>query len=236
VINGPSGKTFDSADVELLHQLVKVKFIEWRQEPFTLKSGVKSHVYVHGRDDLTLNPAVLYALGEEIVMKARAIMDEESDERCPCFIGLPTAGTALAAAASLADLDSGMVDLPAAFCVMREVKKAHGAHHQWVVGHPDPQKFRIFAVDNVATDGKTKEEGAAKFAEDGYDALNLDYLIVVDRQQGAVANLRKKGFKRVHVLYNLLDLTFIFGEVGIWPKEAVAQVEREIKEHQLIAV
>jgi hypothetical protein len=46
--------------------------------------------------------------------------------------------------------------------------------------------------------------------------------------------MEKAGFKRIVVAFKLLDLTFAFGELGLWPKSAVKAVEEEIKAHQLI--
>ena len=58
--------------------------------------------------------------------------------------------------------------------------------------------------------------------------------VLVDRQQGGIQNMEKAGFKRIVVAFKLLDLTFAFGELGLWPKSAVKAVEEEIKAHQLI--
>ena len=57
--------------------------------------------------------------------------------------------------------------------------------------------------------------------------------MVVDRQQGALKKMKEAGLKRDPlVIYNLLDLTYVFGKRGVWPAESVTQVEREIQEHQ----
>ena len=62
----------------------------------------------------------------------------------------------------------------------------------------------------------------------------MPWLIFIDRQQGAVERLRSLGFNRISVALQLLDITFVFGELGLWPKSAVQAVEEEIRAHQLL--
>lgn len=113
-------------------------------------------------------------------------------------------------------------------------KKGRGAAEHtggWVNGTYDPQ-FCDFMVDNVATDGGTKLKWANRLIEDGYPALQSPWIILIDRQQGAVKQLHHRGFKSVIVIYNLLDVAFAFGELELWPKNVVRLVEKEIAEHQ----
>ena len=122
---------------------------------------------------------------------------------------------------------------PPAFCIMREVeKREHGAHQGFVNGAYQPKVFRDFVLDNVATDGGTKIDAVPKFLSDGFPAYDLDWIIFVDRQQGALGRLAKAGFKSVLVVYNLLDLTFAYEKLGLWPAHAVQMVEKEIADHQ----
>lgn len=232
----PSGRTFDQFDLSLLRDFARVGFIQYNEKPFTLRSKILSHVYVYGRDDLTHNPDVLAKTGHRILGVARAHTARMDDLRRPHFLGLPTAGTALATAAALAD------DLHpphrAGFSIVREVQKTtHGAtEHRggWVVGKYDPKKWRYFPLDNVTTDGGTKETWAPRLQEDGFPSYDLDWMILVDRQQGALKRLSALGFKSVIVVYNLLDITYAFEKMELWPKVAVKQVEKEIADHQVV--
>lgn len=231
----PSGRFFTPEDLELMTGLERIGFIKWREEPFTLKSGILSHVYVFGRNDLTENPTVLLRIGSRIMKQLRYFdyhgKREGYDNSNFCLIGIPTAGTALAIAGSLADVNGGY----AKSRVMREKKKTYGAHNTWVEGKPDHTRHQYVLVDNVATDGKSKEEAADKLREDGYEVSQVDCLILVDRQQGAIENLKKIGFRRIHVVYNLLDIAAAFHHIGFWPEDAVRRVEREIRAHQIPA-
>lgn len=118
--------------------------------------------------------------------------------------------------------------------LMRETLKQHGAHHTWVNGKPDPC-HSYWLVDNVATDGQSKIEAAEKLTQDGYLIEEVSCLIFIDRQQGAIPRLKKETkFKQIVVVYNLLDITYALGELGLWPKDSVKAVEEEIKAHQFI--
>ena len=233
-LTAPSGAVFNNDDLRLIKQLGEIGFIKYSEKPFKLKSGVMSNVYVYGREELTANPHILWSLGRKILRDAVAVMKKENDERKPCFIGYPTAGTPLAQAAAMVDVIECYSKNPATFYQMRSVKKqSHGAHETWIVGKPNVMEERIFRTDNVTTDGGTKIEWAPRFAEDGLPTYDLDDIIVVERQQGALKRMAEAGFKKKPVvIYYLLDLTFVFRELEVWPAQAVAQVEKEIAEHQ----
>ena len=149
-------------------------------------------------------------------------------DHTPCLIGIPATGTVLAAAASVLSAETSM---HIACRTMRQVKKGHGAHQNWVDGVPNPTLHDYWLVDNVATNGDSKFEAAEKLEADGYPKRPACF-IWIDRQQGAVERLKQAGFGRVVVAYNLLDLTFVYGELGLWPKETVQAVEKEIAAHQ----
>lgn len=63
----PSGGWFDSFDLHLLKMMHDVGFIKHNDTPFTLKSGIKSNVYVFGREDLTDNPGLEWLIGSKLL-------------------------------------------------------------------------------------------------------------------------------------------------------------------------
>lgn len=210
----------------------------YREKPFTLKSGIQSNVYVFLRGDLTDSSELLSMAG----LKIAYVVNENMalGDRQPNLIGLPTAGTALAVAASMASVEmrrwcQGTFPRIASRVMREKLKKTHGANDQWVNGEtPDLEKYTFWTVDNVVTDGGTKFEQAERLEQDGYPSKDMPQLIFIDRQQGAISRLRAAGFKRIVVCYNLLDITFIYSEFGLWPKETVRRVEEEIKAHQFL--
>lgn len=237
----PSGSIYSEYDLELLRRMAQYGFVRHADQPFRLRSGIESCVYVFGREDLTDHPDLEMLVGRkvaEVVFRDRSVTDRQ-----PCLIGLPTAGTAIAQAAAMVSFWRGAIgeavpDIEICHRIMRETKKrAHGAsQHQgfWVNGRPDLDRHTYWGADNVATDGQTKVDAALRLVEDGYPAYEMPWLIFIDRQQGAVERLRSLGFNRISVALQLLDITFVFGELGLWPKSAVQAVEEEIRAHQLL--
>lgn len=145
----PSGEKLNKKDIELLKLMAKHGFIRWSKEPFILKSGIKSHVYVFGREDLTDHPELLLAVGRKISERVHEI---NKTKKQPCLIGIPIAGIALATAASLFDAKSSKnTEKTICYRIMRQVQKKHGAHHNWVDGRPDFKKHIYMTVDNVVT-------------------------------------------------------------------------------------
>lgn len=229
----PSGAVYDTLDLTILALMKSYGFIEYSKEGFTLKSGIHSNVYVQGRNDVTDNPNLGWLLGRKI---ARIVVaNRPPDGLQPCLIFVPTAGTSLAAAASLVSYQEGIRTpngLYISYRIMREVVKDYGAGAtNWVNGEFDDY-HTFWGGDNVVTDSRSKIEAADKLTESGYPALEMPWLIVVDRQQGGIRRMEEHGFKRIVVVYNLLDIAFAMGELTLWPKEVVGQVEEEIKAHQ----
>jgi len=228
----PSGAILNEKDIELLRLMAKHGFVKWSEEPFTLKSGITSHFYVLGREDLTDHPELLLAIGEKI---AERVHEMTSSNKQPCLIGIPIAGIALATAASLVDAMKAK-DSSKAICyrIMRQKLKDHGAHKSWVDGRPDFEQHEYITIDNVITDGGSKIEAAERLEQDGYPSKEIKQIIFIDRQQGGPQRLVEHGFRRPEVIYNLLDITFVYRELELWSKEAINQIEEEIKAHQFV--
>ncbi|MBI1998998.1 MAG: hypothetical protein HYS73_01515 [Parcubacteria group bacterium] len=225
----------------LLELMYNHGFVKWNPEPFTLKSGKRSHVYVFGREDITDNPNLLYMLGGEIRKAVQSIFEKltlPDDPRIPCIIGIPTAGTPLAQAAAMVRFFEPEWDPRKAwnictklcFRVMREVQKKHGAHNGWVNGAPDTEKHFYCAVDNVVTDGASKVEAAKRLLEDGYPAYGMPQIILVAREWHVVEELKKRGFKQVIVLFTLRDIINGFKERGYWTPEMAGQALAEFSD------
>ncbi|MBI2003821.1 MAG: hypothetical protein HYS78_02510 [Parcubacteria group bacterium] len=228
----PSGENLNKQDIKLLRLMAKHGFIRWSEEPFTLKSGIKSHVYVFGREDLTDHPELLLAVGRKI---SERVYKLNRTKKQPCLIGIPIAGISLATATSLFNArNSKNKDRAICYRIMRQVQKKHGAHHNWVDGRPDFKKHIYMTVDNVVTDGGSKIEAGQRLEKDGYPAKRMHQIIFIDRQQGASKLLRKAGYKKPEIIFNLLDITYVYRKLGLWSPESIKKVEDEIKAHQFI--
>jgi uridine monophosphate synthetase len=209
----------DSSLRSVVERLAKAGTVTWGG--VILKSDIDSQVYVFGREDITDAPQFGRQLGSVIAHFALDQLDPPAGQNV-CAIGIPTAGTALAAAASL----SGSL---ISYRIMREAKKDYGAHRNWVNGTYNPESL-YFTIDNVITDGASKLEAIGRLEEDGYPAKAMLHLSLIDRQQGGIQNLRDAGY-RAEAIFNLLDLAWAFGELGLWNKERVHAVEDEIEAH-----
>lgn len=231
----PSGKIFSENDIELLKLMAKYGFVSWNKEPVKLKSGILSHVYVMGREDLTDHPELLIAVGRKVSEKVHQIMEKNKDERQACLVGIPIAGIPLATAGALYDaMHSKDPSKAVCYRIMRQKIKEHGTHHNWIDGRPDFKKHRYISIDNVITDGGSKIEAAEKLDSDGYPGKEIDQIIFIDRGQGGPQLLKQKGFKELEIIFELSDITYVYRELKLWPEEAIKKVEEEIKAHQLL--
>ena len=229
----PSGRQLSDGDLNRLRHMDKVGFVKYSPQPFTLKSGIQSNVYVFGREDFTDDPRMEWSVGQ---FTAECIWENSlPEDKQPCLIGIPTAGNAIAQAGAMISVPMHDGPEKPIIChrIMREKPKTHGAeqHQQWVNGDPDFERHTYWWVDNVATDGASKPEAAERAVQQGYPE-RMPCFILIDRQQGAVQNLSNKGFERIVVGYNLLDITFAFGELKVWPRDTIKAVEEEIVAHQ----
>lgn len=234
----PTRAVYNIEDCLLLKLMAENKLVEWREKTFTLNSGIESHVYVFGREDLTDNPELEWRTGRKIaqVMEVNSLPTDKQI----CFIGIPTAGTAFAQAAAMVSFAENIFINGKPIChrIMREIqKKGHGDEkHQknWVNGKPDLSRHTYVALDNVVTNAASKFKANERLEESGYQIYEMPSLIFVNRQQGGVQKMTKAGLGRIIIVFHLLDITYAFGEMGLWPKKAVRQVEKEIEAHQFI--
>jgi orotate phosphoribosyltransferase len=230
----PSGTVFGWPEIDLLRGMAQHQMLAWTETPFTLKSGIESHVYFYGRNDLTDNPEFGAACGKYIGKKLSGILAD--DTRQPILIGVPTAGNGFAASVTHYDPRTFGRHRPG-FRVMREKVKQHGAAGQkgfWVNGRPDTKRHAYATIENVVTSGESLDTALTNIESDGYPVWDMPHFVFMDREQGGVKKLRDKGYN-LHVLFGLLDTSWAFMKLNIsgWDAARVAAVEAEIKAHQV---
>ena len=234
----PSGRTFGPKDINLMRDFDAMRLITWSEEAKILNSGIPSQLYIRGRSDLTDNPRVMNRVGARL-MDALRFPPQGMDHSTFCLIGVPVAGNILTAAAFSSD---SMLrregwrspEYSTSVRYMRENKKAHGDENDrgWVIGKPNYAMHRYVLVENTITSGKGVGIAAARMIEDGYDLSKVDCLIYIDRCQGGLAQIASLGFRRVVVVYYLLDILSAFERLKLWPKELVEKARAEISSHQ----
>jgi len=213
---------------ELIRHIARISMVQWSEEPVTFVSGIKSRVYVSGREELTGDTDALFVIGSAIAHAAFMNMDPVNltARKKLILIGIPTAGTPLAVAASLA-WRAVMSDIRMGSRTMRTEIKAYGRaeNRRWVDGEPRDDEL-YYTVDNVITDGQTKLEKIAQLREDGYPTETMTHIIVVDRKQGGVETLRACGHK-VITLVDLPDIVEAHVTQGTWGPDRLKRYRAE---------
>lgn len=204
----------------LLHEFAAAGSILYSDERVPLRSGDSSHMYVSCREDFTDNPDILARVGMEIIQRVRAECRHQGIKKTPCFIGIPTAGTALAMAPSYAVTPAYGYRRDIAFRLMREARKAHGKHAGWVNGTSREDQF-YFTVD----DGLPSESLAAKLGrldEDGYPVRDMPHIVFADCRDHDVETLRRQG----------RDVILVRGVLGAdAPYEAGLRIGKAVRAH-----
>lgn len=237
-MNVPSGRTLDALDLRILWLMAQYGFIRWSDQLIYF-SSVDSHVYVGGREDLTDHPDLELILGRKMAGLVLIDAHTRQDQKQQCLIGIPTAGTTLAQAVAMVSwrtqaISGNGYEARIIHRLMRQERKTHGVHQNWVNGNPEPFRHTYWIVDNTVTDGRSKIEARQHLHEDCYPVEDMRSLILVDREQGGVLNMERAGFHNIVVGYFLLDIIYAFGKLNLWPQDRVQAVGKEIRAHQLV--
>jgi len=145
---------------------------------FKLASGVLSPYYV----DLRLIPSYPEAFQLTIDMY-RSVIEPDLVKRVQRLAGVPTAGIAYAAVIAL--------NLGKPLLYVRKEQKEHGREKR-VEGLLQPGD-KVLVLDDVVTSGKSILAAAETIRAEG--GIVDDAVVLLDRQQGAEENLRRKQVK-----------------------------------------
>ena len=145
---------------------------------FKLASGILSPYYV----DLRLIPSNPEAFQRTVAMY-RSVLEPDLIKRAERLAGVPTAGIAYAAVVALT--------LSKPFLYVRKEQKEHGRERR-IEGLLQPGD-RVLILDDVVTTGKSLLEAADGIRAEG--GVVDDAVVLLDRQQGADANLRRNQVK-----------------------------------------
>jgi len=145
---------------------------------FKLASGILSPYYV----DLRLIPSNPEAFQRTVAMY-RSVLEPDLVKRAERLAGVPTAGIVYAAVVALS--------LSKPFLYVRKEEKGHGRERR-IEGLLQPGD-RVVILDDVVTTGKSLLEAADTIRAEG--GIVDDAVVLLDRQQGAEANLRRNQVK-----------------------------------------
>lgn len=169
-----------------LHEIGAVKFGE-----FTLKSGIKSPIYIDLRL-LISYPKVLKLISEAMIEKAKEL---EFD----VIAGIPYTALPIATAISI-DQDWPMVYARKEVKDYGTKKKIEGVFKEGDVA---------LIIDDLITTGGSKFETIEPFEASGLKIT--DFIVLVDREQGGGRLLEEKGYK-FHSVIGINELLDILSE------------------------
>lgn len=171
-----------------LHEIGAIKFGE-----FTLKSGIKSPIYIDLRV-LVSHPQVLKQISAAMIEMARKL---EFD----LVAGIPYTALPIATTISISE------DWPMVYA--RKEVKDYGTKKKIEGKFEEGQTVLI--IDDLITTGGSKFETVEPFEASGLKIK--DFIVLVDREQGGGRLLEEKGFK-LHSVIGINELLDILKEEG----------------------
>ncbi|MBI2902012.1 MAG: orotate phosphoribosyltransferase [Candidatus Methylomirabilis oxyfera] len=194
----------ESTRERLLELLVQHSFQQNADPIFTLASGRKSRYYINCKAT-TFMPEAMVLLGRIFFERIKAV-ERRFGDRIDAVGGLTLGADPIAYAIAY---HSALAGMPIRAFSVRKEAKGHGAQ-KWVEGF-DQAGARVAIIEDVVTTG-----GSTIRAIEG--ALNAGFLIqavlaLVDRQEGGLEELRKKGYE-LESIYTTEDLMRAAGKSG----------------------
>ena len=175
---------------------------------FTLKSGLKSPIYIDLRRIITY-PKLLEQIGS-------AYLPVLKDLKFDRIAGLPYAAIPIATAISLAG------NYPMIY--PRKEVKTYGTKAEIEGEYHDGET--IVVIDDLATTGGSKFEAIEKLT--GAGLLVKDIVVLVDRQSGAKESLAQAGYS-MHAVLTIGQLLDYWEETGKVEKDKIEETWEFLK-------
>ena len=180
----------------LLELLVRHSFQQNADPIFTLASGRKSRYYINCKKT-TFMPEAMPLLGGLFFERIKAVERREG-ERIDAVGGLTLGADPIAYAIAY---HSALQRMPIRAFSVRKEPKGHGAQ-KWVEGFEQPGA-RVAIVEDVVTTGASTLRAIEGALNAGFRIQAV--LALVDRQEGGLEELRKKGYE-LESIYTTEDL------------------------------
>jgi uridine monophosphate synthetase len=178
---------------------------------FTLKSGLKSPIYIDLRQIITY-PKLLEQIGQAYL----PLLKELKFDR---MAGLPYAAIPIATAISLAG------NYPMIY--PRKEAKAYGTKAD-IEGEYHNGETAVI-IDDLATTGGSKFEAIEKLT--GAGLFVKDVVVLVDRQSGAKESLEQAGYS-MHAVLTISDLLEYWEETGKVEKSKIEATREFLDQNQ----
>ena len=182
----------------LADELLSARCIKFGE--FTLKSGLKSPIYIDLRQIITF-PQLLGQVG-------RAYLPLLEKLKFDCIAGLPYAAIPIVTAISLAG------NYPMIY--PRKEVKDYGTKAQ-IEGEYHAGET-IVVIDDLATTGSSKFEAIEKLT--GAGLVVKDVVVLVDRESGAVESLAEAGYA-MHAVLTISEMLDHWEETGKVEKDII---------------
>lgn len=190
-----------------LHEIGAVKFGE-----FTLKSGMKSPIYIDLR--------ILISYPKILKLISDAMIDVAKNLEFDVIAGIPYTALPIATAISL-DQKWPMV-------YARKEVKDYGTKKKIEGIYKEGQTALI--IDDLITTGGSKFETAEPFEASGLKIT--DFIVLVDREQGGARQLAEKGYK-LHSIIGINELLDVLKEEGKISADDYGKSKKFIAESQV---
>ena len=188
----------------LLELLVRHSFQQNADPIFTLASGRKSRYYINCKKT-TFMPEAMPLLGGLFFERIKA-GERRGNERIDAVGGLTLGADPIAYAIAY---HSALQGMPVRAFSVRKEPKGHGAQ-KWVEGFEQPGA-RVAIVEDVVTTGVSTLRAIEGALNAGFRIQAV--LALVDRQEGGLEELRKKGYE-LESIYTTEDLLRVSGPTG----------------------
>jgi uridine monophosphate synthetase len=175
---------------------------------FTLKSGLKSPIYIDLRQIITY-PKLLEQIGAAYLPLLKKLKFDR-------IAGLPYAAIPIATAISLAG------NYPMIY--PRKEAKTYGTKAEIEGEYHNGET--VVVIDDLATTGGSKFEAIEKLT--GAGLVAKDVVVLVDRQSGAKESLEKAGYS-LHAVLTIGQLLDYWEETGKVENEKIAQTRKFLK-------
>ncbi len=166
----------DAMKQELIHLLCDKSFQYSREPKFRLVSGRMSRFYVNCKP-VTLSPRGMYLIGHLVFDHIRTLSVD-------AIGGMTFGADPMACAVAFV---SGMLENPIKAFSIRKTQKDHGIV-RWIEGDVTPGE-RVVVIDDVATTGGSTIQAIERSRSEGLEVVRA--VILVDRQEGGLENIRK---------------------------------------------
>ena len=176
---------------------------------FTLKSGLKSPIYIDMRRIITY-PQLLKQIGE-------AYLPLLKDLKFDRIAGLPYAAIPIASAITLAG------NYPMIY--PRKEVKTYGTKAEIEGDYHEGET--IVVIDDLATTGGSKFEAIEKLT--GVGLIVKDVVVLVDRQSGAKESLAQAGYS-MHAVLTIGQLLEYWEETGKVEKDKIEETRKFLNE------